>query len=1162
MRARITAAFLALLLVGPLAAVTLTFNGDDVHQTIDGIGVNVNYRSWEGTSLQPVLNAFIDQAGMTLFRITHDLSDWEAVNDNADPNVMNWSYYNSIYGNADFAKLWNTLGHLNSRGITNGAFFCFMGWGPAWMMDPNITANGVRTSLQSGQEAEWAEMIGSALIYARNTRGLKFNLVAPNNESDINFEGIRVDTATQYTNSLRKLADLLNANSVNNLSFVAPDRSNGDYGYDFMPEMMADATLMARVKHFGTHSYADGDGYTPAAYNFINNSAYADRRLWVTEFNRWCPGCDAGQLGNYGWDYTRATAEHLIRHLQNGASAAFVWEGYDSIYAHHFGAWGFWGLFAVNNTSATVKTYTARKHFYTVAQVSKWVRPGAQRIGIGGSTWPFSPLAAFKHDELKRVTIVGVNNGGTTQLTGTLASLPETTEIELFYTTASANLVSGGRTAVSNGSFSMSIPGDCVFTLTSAPATDKSAPALSVESPAEGQLIGGTSVVVSGTATDQNLGANGIASVTVGGVRATNDTATGDGLAHWSRKVNLVSGTNRIVIVARDTQTNSVTNVLHIVSDPTRPTVTIGFPRTGTRMQTNTAQITVTGTARDNRSVGSVHYQLNDGAWMPASGTSNWSAAIVMTAGTNSMRVYAEDIAGLHSLTNSTTFQFVVPSPLSLAFIGKGAATGATNGQLLEVGRSYTLTARPGLGFVLTNWSSCEDEILTNRVTLNFRMTSNHCLRAVFADVQRPTLALLYPLNGTRVLTNNGLVNLRGTARDNAGVTAVRFQLNGGPWTPATGTSNWTAAALMNVGTNILSVFAEDAVGRPSLTNRVTFQHVVTSPLTLDITGRGIVSGATNGQFLEVGRFYTLAAQPAAGFVLTNWCNCEDEILTNRVTLSFRMTSNHCLRAVFADVQRPTLALLYPLNGTRVLTNNGLVNLRGAARDNDRITAVRFQLNGGPWTPATGTSNWTAAALMNVGTNILNVFAEDAAGRPSLTNRVTFQHAPTSPLTLERIGVGTVSGATNGQLLEIGRVYLLTARAGTGFVFTNWTDCTDEPLTNRTALSFRMQSNACLRAHFNPVQVAARAIVESAPEVSAAPTAMTFDMAAATVSATNGELSLLLLGPPDVTVVVESSADLAVWTPMTTNSIPAGGLSVSVPLNQPGQFFRARRLEP
>src|SRR5208337_2012416 len=89
------AAFLCLT-GGSVFAQIVTVDGSQVFQTIEGFGVNVNHRSWTNNELQPVLDAFIDQAGMTLFRVIWDNTDWEATNDNTNPNVMNWDYYNQV----------------------------------------------------------------------------------------------------------------------------------------------------------------------------------------------------------------------------------------------------------------------------------------------------------------------------------------------------------------------------------------------------------------------------------------------------------------------------------------------------------------------------------------------------------------------------------------------------------------------------------------------------------------------------------------------------------------------------------------------------------------------------------------------------------------------------------------------------------------------------------------------------------------------------------------------------------------------------------------------------------------------------------------------------------------------------------------------------------
>ena len=434
----------------------ITVDAAQTFQVIDGFGVNANHRSWTNAELRPVLDTLIDQAGMTLFRIVFDNTDWEATNDNADPAVMNWTNFNAIYSAPKFQPLWDMFVYLNQRGLSNGVFLNFMGPAPAWM------GGG---TLATGMGEEWAETIASLLVYARTTRGLKFSLIAPNNEPDIANEGITMSAAT-YTNCLHKLADKLDANGLGDVRFVAPDRAGGGTGY--MPEMLADPTIMAKLAHFGVHSYSDNGGGSGGVDDFIKNSAYPDRTFWMTEFNVWCNTCDSGQRGNYDWNYCRGTASYLLQHLANGASGGIVWEGYDSFYLHPPSTWSFWGLLAVDNENATPKTYTPRKNFYTVAQISKFIRPGARRIAVSGATTPLAPLLAFHHAGLGQLTLVGVNTSSSAAtLRASLASLAAVTNLDLYFTTATTNLAAGGSFAVTNGVFNANIPPDCVFTLVS-----------------------------------------------------------------------------------------------------------------------------------------------------------------------------------------------------------------------------------------------------------------------------------------------------------------------------------------------------------------------------------------------------------------------------------------------------------------------------------------------------------------------------------------------------------------------------------------------------------------------------------------------------------------------------------------------------------------------
>ena len=449
-----TCALAALLFVkADLGAATLTIDGSQTNQIIDGFGVNANYYAWNNSDLIPALDALIDDAGMSLFRVIFN-NGWETTNDNGDPDVMNWSYYNALYSGPEFQKLWDMMSYLNQKGITNGLVLNFQGSGPSWMGG---------SDLDPGMEDEWAEMVASLVIYARTNRHLQFSLLAPNNEPDNQGEGIHVQSANQYVTSLHKLAQLLDTNGMTDIRFVAPDLASGDTS--FFPEIIADSLVMSKMAHFGVHTYsAYGDG-SAGAYDFVKQAGYPDRTVWVTEYNVYCSACEAGSEGTNDWDYFLNTAQYLAGHLDNDVSAGLVWEAYDSYYPHH-GRWSFWGLLAVTNTDAVPKIYTPRPNFYTLAQFAKFVRPGARRIGVNGVQDELT-LQAFYHDTSGQLSLVGFNTGtGAEDLVGSLSDLPAVASLDLYYTTSSSNLVHAETVPVINGQFTITAPPSSVFTLT------------------------------------------------------------------------------------------------------------------------------------------------------------------------------------------------------------------------------------------------------------------------------------------------------------------------------------------------------------------------------------------------------------------------------------------------------------------------------------------------------------------------------------------------------------------------------------------------------------------------------------------------------------------------------------------------------------------------
>ena len=347
--------------------VVLHVDGQKRFQQIDGIGVNVNTRSWDKNELPPALDLLLDSMHATIWRvIVETVEKWEDVNDNDDPFVFNWDYYNALYETPKFQKAWDLMEYLNRHGITDKVMINFMGFAPAWM--------GVKV-IEPKYEDEYAEMVVSFFYYGLTKRHVKFGLIAPTNESDHHgySEGPHLE-AKQHARLIRKITDRMEALGImKNIGVVAPDNASFDAALkSFVPALMEDPVVMSRMAHLGFHTYG---GYPLGLKEFILRSPYPKSSYWITEWNAWCNGCDEGKLGEYNYDFANKCVGYLLDLLKNGASAALAWEGYDSYYEHHAPSlFSYWGMLGYEPKT---KTYFPRKNFYAIQQVSKFVTPGS-----------------------------------------------------------------------------------------------------------------------------------------------------------------------------------------------------------------------------------------------------------------------------------------------------------------------------------------------------------------------------------------------------------------------------------------------------------------------------------------------------------------------------------------------------------------------------------------------------------------------------------------------------------------------------------------------------------------------------------------------------------------------------------------------------------------
>lgn len=436
--------------------VIVQIDGSRKLQQIDGIGVNVNTRSWNGKELQPALDLLLDSMHATIWRvIVETVEKWEDVNDNNDPFAFNWNYYNRLYETPKFQKAWEMIRYLNQHGITDKLMINFMGFAPQWM--------GIKV-IRPQYEDEYVEMIASFFYYAIITKHLKFGLIAPTNESDhYKFsEGPHLD-GRQNARIIRKLIDRMAALGImGDIRVVAPDNAGMDASFKtFIPALMEDSVVMSRVAHLGFHTYG---GYNSDINGFISKSPYPKSSFWITEWNAWCNGCDDGILGEYNYDFASKSVSYLLELLKNGASACIAWEGYDSYYEHHAPSlFSYWGMLAYEPKT---RTYSPRKTFYAIQQVSRFVLPGAYQVAVTGNEDRLQVLA-FSDTTAKSVSIVGINRKNySVTLNGSLENLPVINHFELHHTSSTENLHKDADIKVTGRSFKTTIPANCIFTLT------------------------------------------------------------------------------------------------------------------------------------------------------------------------------------------------------------------------------------------------------------------------------------------------------------------------------------------------------------------------------------------------------------------------------------------------------------------------------------------------------------------------------------------------------------------------------------------------------------------------------------------------------------------------------------------------------------------------
>ncbi|HXI41040.1 MAG TPA: hypothetical protein VNH83_13735 [Bryobacteraceae bacterium] len=438
----------------------VTLQPSESFQFIQGFGVNYTGPYFRDDQ-KAMFDMLIKDLGATMFRVVPYLvySNWEETNDNDDPNVMNWEYYNDRYSTPIFEATWNGLRFLNSRGIR--PVIGLMGPVPNWMLDDHWTppkhkvcqSGSQQRPLKPAMYDEFAEMVVSMVMYARTKAGIDFEYFSPFNETDCYPpEGPRVDPE-EAPKVLAAVARRLKKEGLGDIKLTPADQAV--ITNDYIGPILRDTDLMKQVGAFTLHTY--GENSVGANVEHVKNSRYSHVPVWLTEYGDLN---DLDKTADNEWkNYSLASNRRALTALNQGANALFFFDAFDD-YEECARRLCFYGLF-----HSADHIYSPKKRYYATRQLYHFVKPGARRIGVTTDAHGLT-VSAFHDGADGTLVVVGVKEGGPNHVEVALpAGSGAVAPWDLYMTTRSVDCVKTGAVTPVNGTVELELPDEAVFTL-------------------------------------------------------------------------------------------------------------------------------------------------------------------------------------------------------------------------------------------------------------------------------------------------------------------------------------------------------------------------------------------------------------------------------------------------------------------------------------------------------------------------------------------------------------------------------------------------------------------------------------------------------------------------------------------------------------------------
>ena len=492
--------------------------------------------------------------------------------------------------------------------------------------------------------------------------------------------------------------------------------------------------------------------------------------------------------------------------------------------------------------------------------------------------------------------------------------------------------------------------------------------------------------------------------------------------------------------------------------DTEPPQLTIQQPADNSTL--NTTNITISGTAGDNRALAGVYLCINSAPFAEVEETSgSWSTNITLPEGVYSVSVYAMDTNGNCSTTNSHAFTIALDAPavfvtapangsftnsVSIAVSGTASVnSGAITGVEVKAGSGSYASASSSDSW--TNWNSTLSlsdgaNTITARVSSDSGKQSEASI-TITLDTTPPEITSISPKNNTNRFRSDESIHFNiSSGSDTSGIRRIVVLKDGAEYTNktvSTGSLNSErifVAALNTVGTCQFGFYLVDGAGNPSPTNTISvttycepelryntpsansctaaLSTTVSGTATIDIGSISLVrvKAGTNGSWV--------AATSSDGFATWN-ANLPLAAGTNNIHIEAvsdaGITAYKTIYNVYSDRTPPTAAITGPAEGFSIEHNKEFMIQATSSEDvnNIGVSTLVVLTNGSVLTTINSPSSTESITCPGfaAGSHTISVYSINGVGLHSSTNSITVN--VTEPF----FTVDSICWKTYGELL-------------------------------------------------------------------------------------------------------------------------------------------------